>query len=81
MKIEDIFSVFSFFSVVVGVKIFLLTFIFFYLILALVTLRQTQLMSQILNETNFSPLLKTLAVVHLATAAIIFALSLILFLF
>lgn len=81
MRLEDVFSVFSLFSAVLGVKIFLLTFIFFYVILALVTLRQTQLMSQILNETKFSPFLKTSASVHLAAAVIIFVLALILFLF
>lgn len=67
-----------FFSANFWVKIFLLTFIFFYCILSLVVLRQTQLMSKILDEVNFSRFLKLLAAIHFLAAVSLFISALIL---
>lgn len=81
MTFEDLSVLFSFFTVSLGIKVFLLTFIFFYSILTLVVMRQTQLMSRILNEANFSPFLKLLAAAHFILALGLFVLALILFAF
>ena len=77
MSFEDLSRFFSLFSLSLGIKIFLLTLIFFYNILALVTWRQTQLMSQILDEKNFSPFLKFLAAIHFFVALAVFVLAMI----
>lgn len=77
MSFEALSQLFSSFSLSLGIKIFLLTFIFFYNILAVVIWRQTQLMSQILDEQNFSPFLKFLAAIHFFVALAVFILAII----
>ena len=65
----------SLFTLAIGVKLFLLTFTLFYAVLSVVILRQTQLMTQILNEVTFSPFLKFLALVNLLIAIGVFILA------
>lgn len=81
MNLDAFFNFFSLFTVSLGVKIFLLTLIFFYSVFAFITLRQTQLMSEILNLLNFSPLLKLISTIHFLAAITLFVLAGILFLF
>lgn len=79
MNTDSISSFISFFTFSLGVKAFLLTFIFFYIILSIVIMRQVQLMSRILNESNFSPFLKLVAVLHFIAAIATLFLAIILF--
>jgi len=81
MNLNDFFNSFPLFSGVFWARVFLLTFTFFYCILALVTLRQTQLMARILDEVDFSPFLKILAVIHFILATGVFILALVLLVF
>lgn len=78
MSPQDLANLISFLTISLGVKIFLLTFIFFYAVFALVVLRQTQLMLQILDEASFSPFLKFLAAIHFMAAVGVFLSALIL---
>ena len=81
MSLNDLLGAFSLFTVSFAFNLFLLTFIFFYLIFAFITLRQTQLMSQILNLLNFSPFLKLVAAIHFLASIALFILALISLLF
>lgn len=79
MTLEDLISLFARLTEVTFlIKIFLLTFTLLYTILALVVFRQTQLMVRILDEVNFSPLLKFIAFVHFLAAVAVFILAIIL---
>lgn len=78
MNIDLITALFDIFNPIVGIKFFLATLIFFYLIFALVVLRQTQLMTEVLNEVQFSPFLKLLSTLHFLSAIAVFILTLIL---
>lgn len=78
MSIDFITTLMDIFNPIVGAKIFLATLIFFYVIFALVVLRQTQLMTEVLNEVQFSPFLKLLSTLHFLSAIAVFILTLIL---
>ncbi len=77
MNLQDLSSILSIFTVSLGANIFLLTFIFFYIILSIVILRQTQLMTKVLDEVSFSPFLNLLALFNLLAAIGVFILAII----
>lgn len=81
MSFEDLTGFFSLLTISLGIKVFLSTLIFFYVVFAFVVWRQTQLMSEILNLLNFSPFLKLVAALHFFAAVIVLILMLVLFLF
>lgn len=58
--------------VVLATKLFLLVLIFLYAIFAAVVVRQVQLMNKVITEVGFSPVLFTIAVLHLAAVVILF---------
>lgn len=53
-------------------KLFLLILIFLYGIFAAVVLRQVQLMNKVVTEVGFSPVLLTVAVLHLVAVVMLF---------
>lgn len=59
-------------------KVVLLIIIFLYGIFAAVVLRQVQLMNKVVTEVGFSPVLFSVALIHLIAVVIIFILTILL---
>lgn len=75
MNIGDLISVFT--NIYFFAKLFILTLFFFYVVFALVVLRQVDLMNQIIG-TAISTLLKLVATLHLVLVFILFVLGVVL---
>ncbi|MDP3998346.1 MAG: hypothetical protein Q8P89_01920 [bacterium] len=78
MSLETLPDILSILSGTLWIKVFLFTFILFYCVFALIALRQTQLMSNILNEMDFTPILRLVAFIHLVAAVGVFVLAILL---
>lgn len=70
----NIFGLFNFWGLV---KLFALVLFFFYFVLSLVIVRQTDLMNQVLGEEGVSPVLRLVTLVHLVAVGFLFFLAVI----
>lgn len=78
MTLDQIFGIFQTGLLPVIIKTFLLIIIFLYGIFAVVVVRQVQLMNRVVTEANFSPVLMTVALIHLFAVLAVFFLTVIL---
>lgn len=74
MSPEQILLLFTSLSPLIFVKIFLLTLLLFYILFAAIVFRQVTLMNRVV-EAQISPVLATIAVLHLAFAIFTFLLA------
>lgn len=74
MSPEQILLLFTSLSPLIFVKIFLLTLLLFYILFAAIISRQVTLMNRVV-EAQISPVLATIAVLHLAFAIFTFLLA------
>lgn len=74
MSPEQILLLFTSLSPLIFVKIFLLTLLLFYILFAAIIFRQVTLMNRVV-EAQISPVLATIAVLHLAFAIFTFLLA------
>lgn len=78
MTLDQLFGIFQSGFLPLIIKTVLLIIIFIYGIFAVVVVRQVQLMNRVVTEANFSPVLMTVALIHLFAVLTIFFLTVIL---
>ena len=74
MRVEEILLAIASLSPFIFVKIFILVLLLFYIIFAVIVFRQVELMNEMV-EAQISPILRMLALFHLASAIFLFLLS------
>lgn len=78
MNPADILKIIPSLTAALGVKVFLLTFIVFYIILAALAIRQVTAMTEVLDVFHFSAILKVVAALNLLAAIVVLFIAILL---